>query len=108
VARNTSGVDDSETRIGPSAGVISSNDSTWSENPPSRWWFLPWMSAARAPPTVTNRVPGDTATNHPSGTRNRINRSKSRPASTVTVPAVPSNHRIRASEVMSRTSPPAF
>ncbi len=27
---------------------------------PSRWWFLPWTSAATAPPTVTWRVPGVT------------------------------------------------
>ena len=26
---------------------------------PSTWWFLPWMSLAMAPPTVTKRVPGD-------------------------------------------------
>ena len=35
-----------------------------------RWWFLPWTSAATAPPTVTWRVPGVTGTNQPRGTRN--------------------------------------
>ena len=38
---------------------------------PLRWWFLPWMSAAMAPPTVTYRVPGVTGTNQPWGTRPR-------------------------------------
>ena len=31
---------------------------TWSAKVPSTWWFLPWMSFAKAPPTVTNCVPG--------------------------------------------------
>ena len=36
-------------------------------NDPSTWWFLPWMSLAMAPPTVTKRVPGDTGTKKPRG-----------------------------------------
>ena len=32
---------------------------------PSRWWFLPWMSEAMAPPTVTCRVPGETTGQQP-------------------------------------------
>ena len=56
-------------------------------NDPSRWWFLPWMSLATAPPTVTNRVPGDTGTNHPRGTINRSRSSMLSPAGTVAVPA---------------------
>ena len=34
---------------------------------PSRWWFLPWTSAATIPPSVTNCVPGVTGTNQPRG-----------------------------------------
>ncbi len=40
---------------------------TWLPNDPSRWWFLPWMSLAIAPPIVTNRVPG--VTGHEPATR---------------------------------------
>jgi hypothetical protein len=36
------------------------SSSTWRPIVPSTWWFLPWMSAASAPPTVTKRVPGTT------------------------------------------------
>jgi hypothetical protein len=39
-------------RISPSA-VSSSKESTWRANEPDTWWFLPWMSAPIAPPTVT-------------------------------------------------------
>jgi len=45
-----------------SLGARRVNDRTWLAKLPSTWWFLPWMSAASAPPTVTNRVPGVTGT----------------------------------------------
>jgi hypothetical protein len=60
------------TWMGPWAGVSSVSSVTCDANEPSRWWFLPWMSAATAPPTVTWRVPGVTGGNHPSGTRSHI------------------------------------
>ena len=61
----------------PTSGVISSvpvgvtrvSDARGEQKRRRRWWFLPWMSAAMAPPTVTWRVPGVTGTNQPSGTR---------------------------------------
>ena len=56
-------------------------------NEPSTWWFLPWMSLAMAPPTVTNRVPGVTGTNQPRGTITRSSSSRLTPAGTVAVPA---------------------
>ena len=56
-------------------------------NEPSTWWFLPWMSLAMAPPTVTKRVPGDTGTKKPRGTRTRSSSSRLTPAGTVAVAA---------------------
>ena len=41
----------------PSASS-SRKETTDEPNDPSRWWFLPWMSLAIAPPTVTSSVPG--------------------------------------------------
>ncbi len=46
----------------------SSSRVTWAPNVPARWWFLPWMSFAMAPPTETQRVPGTTGRNQPCGT----------------------------------------
>ena len=37
----------------PPSAVTRSSETTWAPKVPSRWWFLPWMSAATAPPTVT-------------------------------------------------------
>ena len=104
--RSVSCVGDSS-RIVPSA---SSNDirTTLDPNDPSRWWFLPWMSLAMAPPTVTNRVPGVTGTNQPRGTSTRSSSSRLTPAGTVTVPAASS---MTASWAWSRsrsTAPPPF
>ncbi len=48
--------------------VSSEIDSTWLPNVPATPWFLPWMSLAIAPPTVTCCVPGTTGTVHPAGT----------------------------------------
>ena len=53
-------------RICPSA-VKSSIEVTWLPKLPALWWFLPWMSQAIAPPTVTCRVPGSTGTHSPNG-----------------------------------------
>ena len=48
-------------------------------NEPSTWWFLPWMSLAIAPPTVTKRVPGVTGTKQPRGTSTRSSSSRLTP-----------------------------
>ena len=48
----------------PSAGP---SMRTWLPKLPALWWFLPWMSHAIAPPTVTCRVPGSTGTHSPNG-----------------------------------------
>ena len=66
VPQNSSGSDAGVTST-TCFGVWSVNDATWLAMLPSTWWFLPWTSAASAPPTVTNRVPGVTGTNQPRG-----------------------------------------
>ena len=58
-------VGDSSTTV-PSARS-SDRRATLEPNEPSTWWFLPWMSLAMAPPTVTKRVPGVTGTKKPRG-----------------------------------------
>ena len=68
-SRVAAGVTDRTLAVG---GDAASSGSTWSPKLPSRWWFLPWMSAAMAPPTVTCRVPGVTGTNQPRGSSARI------------------------------------
>ena len=65
--------------------VRSVSSSTCRPNVPSTWWFLPWTSAARAPPTVTKRVPGTTGRKKPRGTRNERRRASDVPPSHVTV-----------------------
>ena len=80
VAQNSSGSDSGVIRRRPWAGVTMVIASTASHHEPARWWFLPWMSEAMAPPTVTWRVPGVTGTNHPSGTSHRIRSSRLVPA----------------------------
>ena len=52
VVQNSSGSSSGPTSCTP-FGVRSVMRSTWLAKLPSTWWFLPWMSAARAPPTVT-------------------------------------------------------
>ena len=69
-------------------GVTRVIDATWEQKLPSTWWFLPWMSAAMAPPTVTRRVPGVTGTNQPSGTKRSIRVCRLTPAPTVITPGV--------------------
>ena len=81
---------------------------TWEQKLPSTWWFLPWMSAAMAPPTVTSRVPGVTGTNQPRGTNRSISVCRLTPAPTVTVPETRSTRRMPSSQVASSTVPPAF
>ncbi|ARX85951.1 hypothetical protein SMD44_05420 [Streptomyces alboflavus] len=46
------GLPGSTVRTVPSA-VRSSREWTWRAKEPDTWWFLPWMSAPIAPPTVT-------------------------------------------------------
>ena len=90
VAQNSSGRSSGETStIEPSASSRRSR-STLVPNEPSRWWFLPWMSLATAPPTVTKRVPGDTGTKKPRGTITRSSSSRLTPAGTVAVAAASS------------------
>ncbi|CAM5447240.1 hypothetical protein STANM309S_05646 [Streptomyces tanashiensis] len=107
VVASKSGVPGRTVRIPPSA-VRSSSAVTCRPKEPEPWWFLPWMSAAIAPPTVTYRVPGVTGTNQPSGSSASISRCRLTPASQTTSPAVVSRARIRSRPVMSRTVPPAF
>ena len=66
VAQNSSASSPSgvSVRTWPSA-VSRSIDTTWLPKLPALWWFLPWMSLAIAPPTVTWRVPGSTGTHRP-------------------------------------------
>jgi hypothetical protein len=53
VAQNSAGSDSGLTRCtDPSATSRSSQRTCWLKVP-ATWWFLPWMSAAIAPPTVT-------------------------------------------------------
>ena len=88
VAQNSSGRTSGDvSTIDPSASSSRSR-STLEPNEPSTWWFLPWMSLAMAPPTVTKRVPGDTGTNRPRGTITRSSSSRLTPAGTVAVAAV--------------------
>ena len=49
VAQNSSASASGPTSWRP-VGVASERRVTWEQNEPSRWWFLPWMSAAIAPP----------------------------------------------------------
>ena len=85
--------------------VSSPSASTWAPKVPVLPWFLPWMSAAIAPPTVTCWVPGTTAGIHPAGTATSSNSPIVRPASAVTVPAAGSRSK-RLSAVASSTRPP--
>src|SRR5262245_37193485 len=93
--------------ISPSA-VSRSIDRTWLPKLPALWWFLPWMSQAIAPPTVTCRVPGSTGTHSPSGSAARISWSRLTPASTSTRWVSLSIVWILLSAVMSMTRPPPF
>ena len=93
--------------ISPSA-VSGSIDRTWLPKLPALWWFLPWMSQAMAPPTVTCRVPGRTGTHRPNGSAAFISVSRLMPASTSTMRVSASMEWILFSGVMSITSPPPF
>ena len=107
VAQKSSGSWSGPTSTTP-AGVRRRSEWTCWAKEPSRWWFLPWTSAAMAPPTVTYRVPGDTGTNQPWGTTTRSRSSMLRPASAVTSPVRPSKASSRRTPVASATVPPAF
>ena len=107
VAQNRSGSDPGDTRNVP-VGVTRVNDVTWEQKLPSTWWFLPWMSAAMAPPTVTSLVPGVTGTNQPSGTNRSMSVCRLVPAPTVTRPSSRSARWTASNQVASRTTPPAF
>ena len=75
---------------------------------PSRWWFLPWTSAATAPPRLICRVPGVTGTNQPAGTTRRNTASSLAPAPQVSSPVAESTVPIESSSRRSSTVPPAF
>ena len=94
-------------RTWPSA-VSRSMARTWLPKLPALWWFLPWMSQAMAPPTVTCRVPGSTGTHNPSGSPAFINWSRFTPASTSTVPSSALTEWMRCRAAMSTTRPPPF
>ena len=81
---------------------------TWLHHDPPLWWFLPWMSLAVAPPTVTKRVPGVTGTNQPWGTSQRMRSSRLVPARAVHVPVSRSRATMPLTAVVSTTRPPAF
>jgi len=68
VAQNRSGSTSGPTVLAP-VGVTRRSEATCSQNAPSRWWFLPWTSAAMAPPTVTLPGPRGDGTNQPCGHR---------------------------------------
>ena len=108
VAQNRSGSWLGVIRCLPPAGVTMVMASTWLHQEPARWWFLPWMSLAIAPPTVTWRVPGVTGTNQPSGTSQRMRSSRLVPASAVTRPSSMSRWWMPLTPVVSMTCPPAF
>ena len=107
VAQKRSGSESGVTVWVP-VGVTRVIEVTCEQKLPSTWWFLPWMSAAIAPPTVTRRVPGVTGTNQPSGTKRSIRVWRLTPAPTVTSPASRSTECTASSQVASRTVPPAF
>ena len=54
--------------------------------PPSRWWFLPWMSLAIAPASVTCRVPGTTGSVSSCAARRAISCATVAPACAVISP----------------------
>ncbi len=86
VAQKSSGSSLGESCSVPS-GVTRRIERTWVAKEPSTWWFLPWTSAATAPPIVTWRVPGVTGTNHPWGSVLFTSSSIDVPAPTVTTPS---------------------
>ena len=90
----------------PSA-TITSIRSTNMPIDPCRWWFFPWTSAAMAPPTVTNFVPGVVGRNHPRGRKRAMISAKLTPASTSRSPDCESKPRKRSIRAVSTTVPPA-
>src|SRR4051794_8204181 len=108
VAVNSSASDSRVTVRRSPSGVTSSNASTWAEKAPSAWWFLPWTSAASAPPSVTWLVPGITGENQPWGRARRARSPRLRPAPALTIPRSRSKARTAVSAVVSTTVPPAF
>ena len=88
----------------PSA-LISPIASTWLPNVPAVPWFLPWMSLAIAPPTVTCWVPGTTGTISPRGTTASRSSPIVAPAYAVTVRRLRSSST-PLSNVMSMATPP--
>ena len=52
VAQNNASSSRGLTTLVP-VGVASTMLVTWRAKLPSQWWFLPWMSDAIAPPTLT-------------------------------------------------------
>src|SRR6185437_7632620 len=109
VAQNSSASSPSGAMVRTVPSAMSrSIDRTWLPKLPALWWFLPWMSQAIAPPTVTCRVPGRTGTHSPSGSAARISWSRLTPASTSTRWVSLSIVWILLSAVMSMTRPPPF
>ena len=63
---------------------------TWQPKVPATWWFLPWMSLAMAPPSVTYFVPGETGRKKPRGTAKSRICASVMPASAVRTPVAAS------------------
>jgi hypothetical protein len=110
VAQNSSGSPSGVTVCGSAWSAFGKRMSklvTWLANDPATWWFLPWTSAAIAPPTVTWRVPGETGTNQPCGSPATMSCSRETPASATTTPVAGSRLMMLFSLSVEMTTPPA-
>lgn len=104
VARNSAPLSSRvSSRSSPDA-VNSVTAVTWSPNVPSAAWFLPWMSQAIAPPTVTCWVPGTTGSTQPAGPTAASSRPSETPACAWTMPRSASSEN-PVSPVVSSTRP---
>ena len=72
---------------------------------PLSWWFLPWTSAAIAPPIVTFLVPGVTGKKKPRGRKCSMMSARLTADSQVRTPVSGSKASIRSSRVVSTTAP---
>jgi hypothetical protein len=110
VAQNSSGSESLVTVCGAVCSALGNRMSklvTWLANDPATWWFLPWTSAAIAPPTVTWRVPGETGTNQPCGSPAIMSCSRETPASASTTPVAWSKLMMLFSLPLEMTMPSA-
>ena len=90
------------------AGAIGADElkgGVWRPKVPAMWWFLPWMSLAMAPPSVTYLVPGETGRNQPRGTAKSRIWASVMPASAVRTPVEASKASRRFMPVVTRRLP---